>query len=101
MLRTRITLVVVAATLLAVVVSVVSSYRGVTGMVADQFDRALVDRADAVAAVLDAGRVPDERPDTAEQLLLPDGTVRPLSPAAPRCRSRRAPSTWHAPGRAG
>ncbi|MEK2491702.1 HAMP domain-containing sensor histidine kinase [Kitasatospora purpeofusca] len=80
MLRTRITLVVVAATLLAVVVSVVSSYRGVTGMVADQFDRALVDRADAVAAVLDAGRVPAERPDTAEQLLLPDGTVRPLSP---------------------
>nr|BEK63229.1 HAMP domain-containing sensor histidine kinase [Kitasatospora purpeofusca] len=80
MLRTRITLVVVAATLLAVVVSVVSSYRGVTGMVADQFDRALVDRADAVAAVLDAGRIPAERPDTAEQLLLPDGTVRPLSP---------------------
>ncbi|MFB8239529.1 ATP-binding protein [Kitasatospora purpeofusca] len=80
MLRTRITLVVVAATLLAIVVSVVSSYRGVTGMVADQFDRALVDRADAVAAVLDAGRVPAERPDTAEQLLLPDGTVRPLSP---------------------
>ncbi|MFB7382280.1 HAMP domain-containing sensor histidine kinase [Kitasatospora purpeofusca] len=80
MLRTRITLVVVAATLLAILVSVVSSYRGVTGMVADQFDRALVDRADAVAAVLDAGRVPAERPDTAEQLLLPDGTVRPLSP---------------------
>ncbi|MFE6746249.1 ATP-binding protein [Kitasatospora purpeofusca] len=80
MLRTRITLVVVAATLLAIVVSVVSSYRGVTAMVADQFDRALVDRADAVAAVLDAGRVPAERPDTAEQLLLPDGTVRPLAP---------------------
>ncbi|WP_159394264.1 HAMP domain-containing protein, partial [Streptomyces sp. NRRL S-495] len=80
MLRTRITLVVVAATLLTILVSVVSSYRGVTGLVADQFDRALVDRADAVAAVLDAGRVPAERPDTAEQLLLPDGTVRPLSP---------------------
>ncbi|MEV0192735.1 HAMP domain-containing sensor histidine kinase [Kitasatospora purpeofusca] len=80
MLRTRISLVVVAATLLAVIVAVVSSYRGVTAMVADQFDRALVDRADAVAAVLDAGRVPAERPDTAEQLLLPDGTVRPLAP---------------------
>ncbi len=83
MLRTRITLVVVAATLLAIAVSVVSSYRGVTGLVSDQFDRALVDRADAVAAVLDAGRVPAERPDTTEQLLLPDGTVRPLSPGRP------------------
>ncbi|MEV6974024.1 HAMP domain-containing sensor histidine kinase [Kitasatospora sp. NPDC093806] len=80
MLRARIALVVVAATLLAIAVTVTTSYRSVSGLVAEEFDRVLADRADTVVALLDAGRTPAPRPDTTEQLLLPDGTVRPLSP---------------------
>ncbi|MFD8088103.1 ATP-binding protein [Kitasatospora sp. NPDC059722] len=79
MLRARITAVVIAAALFAIGVSVTASYRGVRDLVADQFDRSLNDRADAVAVILDASRRPDPRPDTTEQLVLADGTVELLT----------------------
>ncbi|RLV04471.1 two-component sensor histidine kinase [Streptomyces griseocarneus] len=81
MLRARITLVAVAAAALAIVITVLTSYRNVSGLVADQLDRALDDRADTVITLLAASRhQPPVRPDMSEQLLLADGTVRPLTP---------------------
>ncbi|WP_378733190.1 ATP-binding protein [Nocardia brasiliensis] len=78
MLRARITLVVIVAVIAAIVVTLATSYRGITELVAAQHDRSLNDRADAVIAVLPA--VLPERSDTTEQLLLADGTARPLAP---------------------
>ncbi|MFF0413077.1 ATP-binding protein [Kitasatospora sp. NPDC004745] len=82
MLRTRIGLLVIAAVLLAIAVPVTSAYRGVSDLVAEQLDRGLDDRADTVIAALDTDRRPAARPDTVEQLLLPDGTVQPLAAPA-------------------
>ncbi|MEV6559517.1 HAMP domain-containing sensor histidine kinase [Nocardia sp. NPDC051756] len=78
MLRARITAVAVAATAVAIVVIVGSFYSGTSGVVADQLDRSLNDRADTVLAVLDSGRPLSARPDTVEQILSPDGAVRVL-----------------------
>ncbi|MFI6869505.1 ATP-binding protein [Nocardia sp. NPDC050406] len=80
MLRTRITLVAVTAVAAAIVVAVVTAYRTVSPLVADQVDRGLSDRADTVLALLRADAPLPVRPDMTEQLLLPDGTVRPLTP---------------------
>ncbi|MFE6861662.1 ATP-binding protein [Nocardia sp. NPDC057668] len=80
MLRTRLTLVAVAASIAAIVVAIVTAYQSVSPLVADQVDRGLADRADTVLALLDAGAALPVRPDMTEQLLLPDGTVRPLTP---------------------
>ncbi|WP_169813195.1 sensor histidine kinase [Nocardia jejuensis] len=80
MLRTKVTLVAVTAIVAAILVTIVTAYRAVSPLVADQIDRGLTDRADTVLAVLDAGATPPVRPDVTEQLLLPDGTVRPLTP---------------------
>ncbi|TLF76808.1 HAMP domain-containing sensor histidine kinase [Nocardia cyriacigeorgica] len=81
MLRTRLTVLVVGAVVAAIAATLMLSYPGVVELVDDQFDRSLNDRADAVIAVLPA-RLP-ERPDTTEQLLLPDGTVSALVPRRP------------------
>ncbi|KAA8889011.1 HAMP domain-containing protein [Nocardia colli] len=78
MLRARITAVAVAATTVAIVVIVGSFYGRTSEVVADQLDRSLNDRADTVLAVLDSGGSLSPRPDTVEQILLPDGTVRLL-----------------------
>ncbi|MFD0396673.1 sensor histidine kinase [Kitasatospora sp. NPDC127121] len=84
MLRTRIGLVVLASVLLAIAVPVTAAYRGVSTLIADQLDRSLEDRAHTVLAALDLDRPPPARPDTVEQLLLPDGTTRPLgAPGGP------------------
>ncbi|MFI9505604.1 ATP-binding protein [Nocardia sp. NPDC052566] len=80
MLRTRITLVAIIAVVAAILIIVVPSYRVVTPLIADQLDRGLSDRADTVLAALAAGAPLPPRPDTTEQLLLVDGTVRPLQP---------------------
>ncbi|PXX69321.1 two-component system sensor histidine kinase MprB [Nocardia tenerifensis] len=78
MLRARLTLVVIVAVLAAIVVTLATSYRGVSALVGDQIDRSLNDRVDAVTAVLPA--VLPERADTIEQLLSADGAARPLIP---------------------
>ncbi|MFD6157079.1 HAMP domain-containing protein [Nocardia sp. NPDC060256] len=78
MLRARITAVAVAATAVAIVVIVGSFYRGTSEVVADHLDRSLNDRADTVLAVLGTGATLSPRPDTVEQILSPDGTVRLL-----------------------
>ncbi|WP_194834445.1 HAMP domain-containing sensor histidine kinase [Nocardia sp. XZ_19_369] len=78
MLRARITLVVIVAVVAAIVVTLATSYRGVSELVAEQIDRSLNDRADAVLAVLPA--VLPERSDTIEQLLSADGAAHPLIP---------------------
>ncbi|MFE3195043.1 ATP-binding protein [Nocardia sp. NPDC059240] len=100
-MRTRLTLVVFTATVVAIVVALVTAYRSVSPLVAAQVDRSLGDRADTVIAVLRAadaqsvsgggagpimpgGAVPvgamlPVRSDMTEQLLLADGTVRPLT----------------------
>lgn len=80
MLRTRLTLVAVVATIGAILVALVVSYQSVAPLVADQIDRGLSDRADTVLRLLDAGAAMPVRPDMTEQLLLPDGTVQPLTP---------------------
>ncbi|MBF6177153.1 HAMP domain-containing sensor histidine kinase [Nocardia otitidiscaviarum] len=80
MLRTRITLVAVFAVTVAIVVTIVTAYRNVSPLVADQVDRGLTDRADTVLALLAADAPLPVRPDMTEQLLLPDGTVLPLVP---------------------
>ncbi|GGV31610.1 HAMP domain-containing sensor histidine kinase [Streptomyces spectabilis] len=79
-LRTKVTLVVVAAVVLAITVTVAASYRSVSELVGNELERGLEDRADTVTTLLAASRKPPVRPDTTEQLLLADGTVRPLSP---------------------
>ncbi|GAB2511273.1 ATP-binding protein [Nocardia heshunensis] len=99
-MRARLTLVVFTATVVAIVVALVTAYRSVSPLVAAQVDRSLGDRADTVLAVLRAadaqsvtggaavimpgGAVPvgamlPVRSDMTEQLLLADGTVRPLT----------------------
>ncbi|ATL68714.1 HAMP domain-containing sensor histidine kinase [Nocardia terpenica] len=80
MLRAKLTLVAVGAAIIAILVTVVTSYRTVSPLVGTQFDRGLSDRADAVLALLDTDHPIPVRPDMIEQLLLPDGTVRPLDP---------------------
>jgi len=80
MLRTRLTAVAVTITIAAILVTAVTSYRCVAPLVADQIDRGLSDRADTVLTLLDAGAAMPVRPDMTEQLLLPDGTVQPLTP---------------------
>ncbi|MCM6773569.1 HAMP domain-containing histidine kinase [Nocardia sp. CDC159] len=80
MLRARITLVAVTAVVAAIVVAIVTAYQGVAPLVADHVDRGLSDRADTVVALLDSGAPVPERPDMTEQLLDPDGSVRPLTP---------------------
>ncbi|MEU9719690.1 HAMP domain-containing sensor histidine kinase [Streptomyces sp. NPDC047976] len=77
MLRTKITLVVVAAAGLAMLFAAFTSYRGIGLLVGDELERGLEDRAGAVVALLDAGRTPPARPGTTEQVLLADGSVRP------------------------
>ncbi|WP_330335317.1 HAMP domain-containing histidine kinase [Streptomyces sp. NBC_00536] len=83
MLRTKITLVVVAAAALAMTLAAFLSYRGVSDVVAEQFDHALEDRAVTVVALLGASRTPPVRPDTTEQVLSAEGAVRPLDPGRP------------------
>ncbi|MFD9902932.1 ATP-binding protein [Streptomyces sp. NPDC059063] len=83
-LRTKVTLVVVAAAVFAITVSVAASYRNVSDLVADELERGLEDRADMVTTLLSASRKPPARADMTEQLLLPNGTVRPLSPGPDR-----------------
>ncbi|NNH72225.1 HAMP domain-containing histidine kinase [Nocardia uniformis] len=80
MLRIRVTLVAVTAAAVAILVTVVTSYRTVVPVVADQLDRGLADRADTVLAVLAADAPLPPRSDMTEQLLLADGTVRALEP---------------------
>ncbi|MFD9796632.1 ATP-binding protein [Streptomyces sp. NPDC059070] len=80
MLRAKITLVVVAAAALAITLAAAISYRNVSDVVAEQFDRALDDRAATVVALLGASRTPPARPDTTEQLIGAEGSVRPLAP---------------------
>ncbi|WP_225731153.1 MULTISPECIES: HAMP domain-containing sensor histidine kinase [unclassified Nocardia] len=82
MLRARITLVVIVVAVAAIAFTMASSYRGVRDLVADELDRGLNDRLDAVSALLDTGRTLPPRSDMTEQLLLPDGSVRPLTPGA-------------------
>ncbi|WP_327141223.1 HAMP domain-containing sensor histidine kinase [Nocardia sp. NBC_01327] len=79
-LRARLTAVAVAATVAAILITVATAYRSVSPLIADQVDRGLADRADMVLALLDAGAPIPARPDMTEQLLLPDGTVKPLTP---------------------
>ncbi|AYF78376.1 sensor histidine kinase [Nocardia yunnanensis] len=79
-MRTRLTLVALAATVVAILIAVVTAYRSVSPLVIDQVDRALEDRAATVAALLDAGATPPVRADMTEQLLSPDGSVRMLTP---------------------
>ncbi|QCX81825.1 Signal transduction histidine-protein kinase/phosphatase MprB [Streptomyces sp. YIM 121038] len=83
-LRTKITLVVVAAAVLAIGGTVVASYRSVSDLVAGELERGLEDRADTVTTLLGASRKPPVRPDVTEQVLLADGTVRPLNPGRDR-----------------
>ncbi|MFE9221189.1 ATP-binding protein [Streptomyces lavendulae] len=80
MLRAKITLVVVAAAALAMTLAATLSYRGVSDVVAEQFDRALRDRAVTVVALLGVSRTPPVRPDTTEQVVEAGGAVRPLDP---------------------
>lgn len=80
MLRARIGLVILASVLLAIAVPVTAAYHGVSSLVSDQLDYGLQDRSHIVLAALELDRLPPARPDTVEQLLLPDGTARPLVP---------------------
>lgn len=80
MLRAKITLVVVAAAALAITLAATISYRNVSDVVAEQFDRALDDRAATVVTLLGVSRTPPDRPDTTEQVLSAEGAVRPLAP---------------------
>ncbi|MEC3952936.1 HAMP domain-containing sensor histidine kinase [Nocardia sp. CDC153] len=90
-MRARLTLVVFTATVVAIVVALVTAYRSVSPLVADQVDRSLTDRAETVAAILGAAETSPGgsasvasklpvRTDMIEQLLLPDGTVLALTP---------------------
>ncbi|MEV6767500.1 HAMP domain-containing sensor histidine kinase [Nocardia sp. NPDC051030] len=80
MLRARITFVAVTAVVAAILVTVVSAYRMVTPLIADQIDRGLADRVDTVLAILGTTSPLPVRPDMTEQLLTPDCTVTPLIP---------------------
>ncbi|MFF3981247.1 ATP-binding protein [Streptomyces sp. NPDC001828] len=80
MLRAKITLVVVAAAALAIALAATISYRQVSHVVGEQFDRALDDRAATVVTLLGVSRTPPPRPDSTEQVLTADGTVRALAP---------------------
>lgn len=79
MLRTKITLALVAATLLAIGATAFASYRNVGELVGDELDRSLYDRADTVITLLDADRRPPPRADTTEQILPAHGSPRPLA----------------------
>ncbi|MFG2616874.1 ATP-binding protein [Streptomyces sp. NPDC048507] len=80
MLRAKITLVVVAAAALAMTLAAGLSYRGVSDLVAEQFDHALEDRAVTVVTLLGVSRTPPARPGTTEQVVSAEGAVRPLDP---------------------
>ncbi|MVU83443.1 HAMP domain-containing protein [Nocardia sp. ET3-3] len=79
-MRTRLTLVALATTVAAILIAMLTAYRSVSPLIADQVERGLEDRAATVRSLLDAGAPLPVRPDTTEQLLLPDGTVRVLTP---------------------
>ncbi|WP_055697497.1 HAMP domain-containing sensor histidine kinase [Streptomyces silaceus] len=83
MLRTRITAVVVGAAALAIALAAVMSYRGVSGLVADELDRGLDDRSDTVVTLLAAGLTPPPRADMVEQVVSARGSVRRLSSDGP------------------
>lgn len=78
-MRARLTLVAVLAAVLAIAVALVTAYRSVSPLIADEVDRGLADRADTVVALLEAGATLPQRADMTEQLLAPDGTVRALT----------------------
>ncbi|MFD9860064.1 HAMP domain-containing sensor histidine kinase [Streptomyces alboflavus] len=80
MLRTKITVLVVAAAALAIAVTAFASFRNVSDVVADELERGLEDRTDTVVTLLAADRTPPERDDMIEQVLSPKGAVRPLAP---------------------
>lgn len=80
MLRTRIAAVAVAVTMLAIAIILATSYRHARELVIEQLERSLSDRADAVVAGLNSGAVLPPRPDTVEQLVRPDGSVKMLTP---------------------
>ncbi|GHC83425.1 HAMP domain-containing sensor histidine kinase [Streptomyces flavofungini] len=80
MLRTKITVLVIAAAALAIAVTAFASFRNVSDVVADELERGLEDRADTAVTLLAADRTPPPRPDMTEQILSPRGTVRPLAP---------------------
>ncbi|MBL1077724.1 HAMP domain-containing histidine kinase [Nocardia sp. 2] len=80
MLRTRITLVAVGAAAVAILITVVLSYRATVPVIAGQIDRNLSDRVDTVLALLDTNTPVPARADTTEQLVHPDGTVTLLTP---------------------
>ncbi|WP_167837776.1 HAMP domain-containing sensor histidine kinase [Nocardia altamirensis] len=67
----------------AILATMISSYQSVAPLVAAQVDRGLTDRADTVLAILTAAAPLPVRPDMTEQLVLPDGTVQPLTPGRP------------------
>ncbi|GGO39508.1 HAMP domain-containing sensor histidine kinase [Streptomyces lasiicapitis] len=79
-LRTKVTAVVVAAAALAMALTAVMSYRGVSELVADELDRGLDDRTNTVITLLDADLTPPPRKDMTEQVLSAGGTVRRLTP---------------------
>ncbi|MBF6435213.1 HAMP domain-containing sensor histidine kinase [Nocardia cyriacigeorgica] len=80
MLRARLTLVAVTAAVAAILVTVATAYHNVAPLVGAQVERGLSDRADTVLALLAVSAPLPVRPDMTEQLLLPDGTVQPLTP---------------------
>lgn len=80
MLRARLTLVAVLVAVAAILVTLLTSYRTVAPIVGEQIDRSLHDRTETVLALLPAGTPLPVRSDMTEQLLLPDGTVRVLTP---------------------
>ncbi|MFJ2769242.1 ATP-binding protein [Streptomyces sp. NPDC087300] len=79
MLRTKITAVVVAAAALAMALAAVMSYRGVSGLVGDELERGLDDRADTVVTLLTADLSPPPRDDMTEQVVSAEGKIRQLS----------------------
>ncbi|MFD0417790.1 ATP-binding protein [Streptomyces sp. NPDC127108] len=80
MLRTKITVLVVAAAALAIAVTAFASFRNVSDVVGDELERGLEDRTDTVVTLLTADRTPPTRADMIEQVLSPKGAVRPLAP---------------------
>ncbi|MFF0219550.1 HAMP domain-containing sensor histidine kinase [Streptomyces vinaceus] len=98
MLRTKITLVVVAAAALAIALSALLSYRGVSALVADELERGLRDRADTVVALLDARRIPPPRPGTTEQVLRADGVPEPAPAPLPVSAAARDVARHLSPG---
>ncbi|MGK5628001.1 HAMP domain-containing sensor histidine kinase [Streptomyces sp. URMC 123] len=78
-LRTKVTAVVAAAAALAISLAAFLSYRGVGGLVGDELERGLVNRADTVVTLLAAGLTPPAQADMTEQIVSARGAVRPLA----------------------